>query len=91
MGFIVGVITVLLVETIAVVAVLYGYTTIDIIKGKKSRHEIIRLTQEGVQRVNQVLGVQLCSQATPSATFLLEQLPKLSKQEEEKVKQVLCK
>lgn len=89
-GFLMGIIVVITIEILIFAVYFYGFKFVDIISGKKESQEVVELTRQGVNRFNQVLGVDTCAGATPSLTRILEQLPNLKKSEEDKIKAVLC-
>lgn len=90
-GFVLGVIFVLVGELATVVIALYGYHTLDILSFKKNPQQIMELTRQSVGKFNHVLGATQSSTQKISATSILEELPQLSKQEEDKVKSIICR
>lgn len=90
-GFLAGVLFTLVLETAGLFLLLYGPRGIEIVMGRRSRGEIAEMTKEGVGKIGAVLGQASCSANQISATSILEQLPKLSKAEEDKVLRVLCR
>lgn len=95
-GFVMGVITVLVIEILAGVGFVYKSKIIALLSGKKDETSIMGLAQERFSQFNNVLGVSTCESSpvisiTPSATYLLEQLPYLSAAEQQKVEKILCR
>lgn len=90
-GILAGILVTLGIETIVVFVLIYGAKGIEIIQGKHGSLEIVQLTREGIGKVGAVLGSSTAVSDHPTATNILEQIPKLSKLEEDKVKYVLCR
>ena len=93
-GFVMGVITILVIEVLVGVGFVYKSKIIALVSGKKDDTSLMALTQERFSQFNNVLGASTCEPPpaiTPSATYLLEQLPCLSASEQEKVEKILCR
>lgn len=90
-GFLAGVIFVLVIESLGMMILIYGPRAFEIVLGKYSMTEVAQLTKQGVGRVGAVLGQTTCANDRPTATSILEEIPKLSKIEEDKVRYVLCR
>lgn len=90
-GILAGILVTVGMESIILFVLIYGAKGIEIIQGKHNPAEIVQLTREGVGKVGAVLGSSTSIPDHPTATSLLEQIPKLSKLEEDKVKYVLCR
>lgn len=90
-GFLAGILVIFLLEAVGVAILIYGPKAFEIVVGKHAPAEVAQMTREGLGRVGAVLGQNSCVIDKPTATSLLELIPKLSKAEEDKLKYVLCK
>ena len=90
-GFLAGILFVLILEAVGVFILIYGPQGLEIVAGRHNQNEIAQMTREGVGRLGIVLGQATQKGDRPTATNLLEQIPKLSRQEEDKIRAVLCR
>ncbi len=90
-GFIMGIIFVLFIEIALAILISFGPKGLGIVPKNIGSNALLEQTREGVGKINKVLGVTTCSSGNPTATSLLEQLPNLSIEEENKVRRILCR